>query len=127
MPKKKDIGSALAEALRVCPGVTLALLVDGEGMVIETFSRETQDVDQEEVAAEAVAAWAGLSRLAAGAGLGDEEEWLLRGSTGVMVVRRLPRSQMRMILRASDRPFLGRVRFSARVISARLAEMLGSH
>lgn len=125
MPKKKDIGSALAEALRVCPGVSLALLVDGEGMVVDTFSRETQDVDAEEVAAEAVASCAGLSRLASCAGLGGEEEWLIRGSEAVMVVRRLPGSQMRVMLRASDRPFLGRVRFSARVISARLAELLG--
>jgi predicted regulator of Ras-like GTPase activity (Roadblock/LC7/MglB family) len=114
----------LAEVTRACPGVTEALLVDEQGMLVERF-QPAAAADPEELAVEILAAAPALGRVAAAARIACPVEWLIVGEQGTIVVRRLANLGWCLAVRVPAGEWIGRARFAARVAAGRLAQALG--
>ncbi len=114
----------LADARRLCPEADVALLVDAQGMLVESYVAEKTGIDAEEVAAEALAATSSMMRLVAASRMGGLNEWLLSGEGGVIVARRIPSCDLLLIVRADSAAWMGRLRFAARVTAGRISSHL---
>ncbi len=119
-----SLSRLLSEAGRLCPGITDALLVDADGVLIETVRLDDSGVDPDEVAVEGLAAAVAVSRFSAASRLGTPSESLITGEHGVSVIRRVEGADAVVILRAGEDVLAGRVRFAARIIAGRLAPHL---
>ena len=119
-PPLRDL---LAGAARSCPGVAEVLLVDSQGMLIESYGGRG-GADPEELAVETMAAVPALGRGAASARVGRPSEWLMVGDLGTIVVRRIGLLELFVVLRVPGEEFVGRVRLAARIIAGRLLEAL---
>ncbi len=119
-----DLAQLLADCVRLCPGATDALLVDSDGVLVESWRHDESSSDADEVAAEGLAATLSVAGFAAASALGQTTEWMLSAEAGFLVVRRVPGAQLVVILRAGSGTLAGRVRFAAKVIAGRMASLL---
>ncbi|MCE5246994.1 MAG: hypothetical protein ABFD84_06650 [Candidatus Polarisedimenticolia bacterium] len=120
-PPLKDV---LADVARVCPGVGEALLVDGQGMLVERFIAAAGGPDPEELAVETMAAALVMGRVAGAGRLGRPAEWVLAAERGTLVVRRIAVLDLFLILRIPLEEWIGRARFAARITAGRIVEAL---
>ena len=118
-----DIERLLAGAVRICPGVVEALLVDSEGALVDVHAPGGGS-DPAVVAGETMAAVPALGRVAAAARLGRPSEWLMVGERGTLLVHRVGRLELFLILCVTAQEYVGRARFAARVVAGRLLEIL---
>jgi predicted regulator of Ras-like GTPase activity (Roadblock/LC7/MglB family) len=119
-PPLRDV---LAGAARSCPGVAEVLLVDSQGMLIESYAAGG-GTDPEELAVETMAAVPALGRVAASARVGRPSEWLMVGDRGTLVVRRVGPLELFVVLRVPGDEYVGRVRLAARIVAGRLLDTL---
>jgi predicted regulator of Ras-like GTPase activity (Roadblock/LC7/MglB family) len=125
-PSEPDDGlrGILADAVRLCPEVVEALVVDADGVLVAHAGPAREPQRAEEIGVESQAATPVLGRIAATARLGGVAEWHVVGERGLLVVRRVPRMQLFVVLRIAPTGWLGRARFAARVTAGRLSERL---
>jgi predicted regulator of Ras-like GTPase activity (Roadblock/LC7/MglB family) len=121
---ESPLAGALADAFRLAPGIQSALLVDGEGVLIESASSGDFGLDPEELAVEAIAPIAPLGRLCLAGRLGGVQEWLVAGDRGTLVVRRIEGNELFAVFRAQEAEYLGRVRFAARCVAERIRHLV---
>ena len=118
------LAGTLADAFRLAPGIQSALLVDGEGVLIESANSDEFGLDPEELAVEAIAPIAALGRLCLAGRLGGVQEWLVAGESGTLVVRRIEGTELFAVFRARNAEYPGRVRFAARCVAESLRRLV---
>ena len=119
-----SLTALLSETTRLCPGVVEALVTDAEGVLVASHPADAVVRGSEELAVQAVAAAPALVSVATAASLEPVSEWMIIGSTGVLVGRRIEGTELLVILRAAPDCYTGRVRFAARIAAGRLSHLL---
>ncbi len=139
-PRRADISSTLAGVSQVCPGLLEALVVDARGLVLERWSRPEaggaegtagvgggrEGPGGDAAAVAMVSAIPALGRVAATTRIGRPAEWLLVGEKGTVLLRRIGRLELFLLLRLTPEEWVGRARFAARTLSARLEPVLAA-
>ena len=122
---RADISSTLAGVAVICPGLLEALVVDARGLVVERWNR-AEPAFGDEAAVAVVSAIPALGRVAATTRVGRPSEWVLVGEKGTVLLRRIGRLELFLVLRLGSQEWVGRARFAARSLAARLEPVLAA-
>ena len=128
-----DLKALLQECFSTCPEIDFACLVGRDGLSIASaFSEEKapggvigkEALDAEAAALGAVTGFLRLSNLERDAGVGALEEWSLRGSERLVVLRPVVAGNLFLVLGAKVSAWSGQLRFAARVAAGRIQQSL---